>query len=257
MKYKTVKDKTQLLVIYSNGNNIIQSGETLRLWAFLTDVNGNALSNQEVVFYTVKNTVKTQIGSPVTTNTNGIAICDYVGSGMGDIAIMAETEIEGMIQSETYEIWDTLFFDNGTDTSKNSEWYVNAGSGTKEITDNGMKLSNSNSTRYDIFIKQTGQSSIYYWNAPLCMEVDITEISGSPRLQMYSSTGTGGASNTGFNGAGSVGHWKFTYDGTTLTAQKDNGTEYTYTRDMPNARIGFYVAQNEYITYKNFKIYSI
>ena len=62
-----------------------------------------------MVFYTVKNTVKTQIGSPVTTNTNGIAICDYVGSGMGDIAIMAETEIDGRIFSETLSVTDGLF----------------------------------------------------------------------------------------------------------------------------------------------------
>lgn len=162
-------------MIYCNGNNIIQSGDTLRFWAFVTDVNGGCLSNQDVVFYTVKDGVKTQIGSPVVTDSNGIAVCDYVGSGMGDIAIMAETEIDGTFVSEIYDVLDVMkIYSTIADYYQSSSADLSLTDGVFSKTDgNVMPLNPSTSTRYfttpmtfefdvvntDTLVLQVGESS--------------------------------------------------------------------------------------------------
>lgn len=191
---------------------------------------------------------------------NGDSIShSYTGTGAGKIDVVASLDSRSSISdsslvSETFVVWDTLFFDTGLDESKNSQWNVGQGSGTKELTENGLKISNpSDTTRYDLFVRQTGKTTNYYWNAPFCVEVDITEMIGNAsRLQIFSNQ-----TSEALNVINSIGHWKIIYDGTTVTITKDNGSPTTYTKNMPNARIGFYIVTGGSITYKNFKIYSI
>lgn len=156
------------------------------------------------------------------------------------------------MQSETFVLWDTLFYDNGTTGTVNSQWKINGGNGNRTSSSDGTTFENVDSSiRFDNFI-QNNSSDIYIWNAPFCVELDIVQIQGSARLQIFSRI-----SSQTFNGCGAIGHWKLTYDGTTLVVTKDNASPMSYERDLTNARIGFYVSQGESITFKNLKIYSI
>ena len=189
---------------------------------------------------------------------NGDSIShSYTGTGAGKIDVVASLDSPSSISdsslvSETFVLWDTLFYDSGTTGTVNSKWKINGGNGNRTSSSDGTTFENVDSSiRFDNFI-QNNSSDIYFWNAPFCVELDIVQIQGSARLQIFSRE-----SSQFFNGCGAIGHWKITYDGTTLVATKDNGSPTSYERNLSNARIGFYVSQGESITFKNLKVYLI
>ena len=147
---------------------------------------------------------------------------------------------------------DYLFIDNGTTASHNDNWYRNSGTDNRTVTVNGTTLANTTSTRYDLFAYFGISNQIYVFQPPYTVELDIVDIVGSgARFQIYDQVTRGT-----YNGNFTVGHWKIVYDGTTVKPYY-NGVEQTnYTRDMPNARVGFFIPQNCSLTYKNFKIYT-
>lgn len=60
------------------------------------------------------------------TDKNGIATIPYVGTGKGMMTVEAHYyKNGGIFLQETYEVWDTLKFDNGTSTSHNDIWSDN------------------------------------------------------------------------------------------------------------------------------------
>lgn len=234
-------------MIYCNGNNIIQSGDTLRFWAFVTDVNGGYLSNQDVVFYTVKDGVKTQIGSPVVTDSNGIAVCDYVGRGMGDICIMAETEIDGTFVSETYKVEDCIILDSMlTDTTAN--YYVKENVGTSlEFTENGFKLTGGTSERYFTMGTSNGVTSnlARFKGKKLCLKADIVSITG--RARMFMMEYESGSVNQQATGD---------YSSTTgtISATLSNEISQTLTRMYFRVQVE---NENDVVVVNNFRVYPV
>lgn len=153
--------------------------------------------------------------------------------------------------SATCTVEKCLFVDYGVTGNHNDNWYRSTGTDNRTVTVNGTTLANTTSTRYDIFAYFGISGQIYVFQPPFTVEFDIVYIVGSnARFQIYDKVTT-----DTYNGGSSVGHWKIVYDGTTIKPYK-NGVEQTnFTRNMPNARIGFYIPQNCSITYKNFVIY--
>ena len=244
-------------MIYCNGNNIIQSGDTLRFWAFVTDVNGGYLSNQDVVFYTVKDGVKTQIGSPVVTDSNGIAVCDYVGRGMGDICIMAETEIDGTFVSETLNVWDYVKYDYGTKNNHNDIWSKIQLASEINREDNYTHLSEGEGVYASIKTKIVNQDCI--------IEVDLKNNSMTGWIigvlqESTQLTGFGllSASYTEWT------HLKVVIEGTTIKAYYNNETNPTTTRTgmVRDTSKPLYVnlmtpQTITYVDFKDFKVYPL
>lgn len=189
------------------------------------------------------------IGTAVT-DENGEATITYTGTGAGQLNIVAES---GTFVSETCSILDCIYYDGGVTGESNPNWKIVSGDGTKTVDNTGTTLSNPNSeTRYDIFANLGDISSVYDFQPPYIVEVDILEHTGTARFQIYDST-----TRDVVNLINTTGHWKIEYDGTTVRPYKNGTALTTYARNMPNARIGFYIQSNEAIKYKNFMIYPI
>ena len=237
-------------MIYCNGNNIIQSGDTLRFWAFVTDVNGGCLSNQDVVFYTVKDGVKTQIGSPVVTGSNGIAVCAYVGRGMGDICIMAETEIEGSFVSEPSSVLDCEFYDDGITDPKTAIWYNYDNLINVSISNNGTSLTPSQA--YVGYTANNGELFSYPF------EVEFTVVDNSVTPQIRCSNNQGNISYVNVKLVN--GNYKILVQESGITAFNNGervtnyGAEWNH-EDM-NIKLYFDSASDR-ITFKDFKVYPI
>lgn len=202
-----------------------------------------------MVFYTVKNTVKTQIDSPVTTNTNGIAICDYVGSGMGDIAIMAETEIEGMIVSTPYEVCDATFYDKGLSGTGNHNDNWTYARMSAERTSDGTILTSSGAWAYCYVI-----SGSTYFNPSFCIEFDVVSYTDSPSIRF----GKGGTSIA--YGISETGHYKIEWKTDEINVIV-NGTPKSHSLSSlvgENVFIYFeHSATTDVLKYANFRIYPI
>lgn len=206
------------------------------------------------------------------TNNNGIATLDYdangnplqnsglVGTGAGELDIVASlddpnTITDSSLQSEIYKVFDCAFYDSGVEATENTDWIASSGTLSKSFSSNGKTISPSTSTQLMIYANKpsTTGTSAYDWNAPFVVEFDVNAQTDTPIFQVYSNDTTG-AYNLNL---GATGHYKITYDGTTIYGYRD-GTEINhFDRDMPNARIGFVVTNGKSVTYKDFKIYPI
>lgn len=216
-----------------------------------------------MVFYTVKNTVKTQIGSPVTTNTNGIAICDYVGSGMGDIAIMAETEIDGRILQEIYEVLDCLFYDKGV-TGTETVWFKE-NRPSVDILSDGTVLSNTvNQNKYlwavSPLITPSGRADCINFTPSFNVEFIVIETTGNCYLNIGDGVSSDRNRTMGQFGITGNNHIKVEVRSDSIRYYKD-GTELSNLAinniTQLISRVGLFVQQNASVKFKDFKIYPI
>ncbi|MBQ6220292.1 MAG: hypothetical protein IJJ47_11215 [Methanosphaera sp.] len=251
----SVKDKTDLLVIYGAENNIIQTNDTLHLWAFLTDNNGNRLVNEEVSFYKVMGDVETQIGSSVVTDSNGIASLDYVGGGVGQIGIYAKY---GTVVSDTYEVIDGVFYNSGVGAIGDASFY-NPSSISVDVQSDGTLLTQSASSNALYYANLGSTGDLYDFQSAFCIEFDIvsssssssvlaisvTEKNGTPKIKQFS------ALNISSNN-----HIKVIVDGTNVIYQVDNGTPVSEAYSTTYVRVAF-LLNNASFKYKNFVIYPI
>lgn len=216
------------------------SEKTIDITIRLLNGVGNPLSNKTIIIndgtnsyngITDKNGIYTLFNQTITTDTT------YTVSYGTEIA------------SKTIPV--AKFIDYGVTNNHNDNWYKNSGTDDRTVTDTGTILANTTSTRYDIFAYFGISGQIYVFQPPFTVEMDIVGISGTDaRFQIYDSV-----TKDSYNGNFTVGHWKIVYDGTTIKPYY-NGVEQTnYTRNMPNARIGFFIPEMCLIMYKNFVIY--
>ena len=170
---------------------------------------------------------------------------------MGDIDIMAETEIDGRIVSETYNVWDTLFYDKATNGTgeKNTNW--NESNATATPTSDGTVLSNS-SDNFGYY--RTTQT----FNSPISIEFDIV-YSGTCGIDLNAS----GSHRMTFSDLGVVTgkSIKLVYDGETIKCYIDGSSTpsktFTPSESYSNFKFGFYIRNSSStLTYKNLKIYS-
>lgn len=160
-----------------------------------------------------------------------------------------------MILQERFVLYDTWFYDSGLEATENTDWVASSGTLQKSFSSNGKTIAPSTSTNLMIYANKptTTSTSAYDWNAPFIVEFDVTAQTDTPSFQLYSSETTG----TYNLNLGVTGHYKITYDGTTVYSYRDNSEINHFDRNLTNARIGFVVGNGKSLTYKNFKIYSI
>ena len=96
------------------GDEIIQSGSTANIVPALS-APLSAGAGKKISYLIKKGTEIVQNGV-ATTNSNGEANIQYVGSGLGELDV--ECKYRSLLQ-ETYGIYDCLWFDTGTDSSNN------------------------------------------------------------------------------------------------------------------------------------------
>ena len=183
---------------------------------------------------------------------------------MGDIAIMAETEIEGMIVSEPYNVWDTLFYDNAIGSlSENWDNYSNRLIITSD--DEGTLLTNNTSYYGYIFANNPNVPSgdgtnIYEFNYPLAIELDIVNVKiasdwGIDWTKSGDHRWNGNEMNLPLSG-----HIKIIYDGSTVKTYANGSTTESATLNFTQYSdfgLGIYVRTGTTFKFKNFKIYSI
>jgi len=92
-----------------------------------------------------------------TTNANGVASVTYTGAGRGLLNVFAES---GSLQSEIFEVWDYVKFDNGTIASHNDIWTKQVQ--TSEIVryDEYTSVSEGSGTYADVRTQITNQDCI-------------------------------------------------------------------------------------------------
>ena len=168
-----------------------------------------------------------------------------------------------ILQSETYEVWDTKFYDIATDNTKESSWYIDTTNTSVSYDGDGRtvtKTDNSQSWRYIFYdsnaITSTKVGNRYAIPIPNIIEFEITAITGSIIFEIRDDN-----NNSMINqGAIATGHYKIVLDGTDCKMYKDNATTpfASATMNGNNIRFGFmFDNYNESITYKNFKVYPI
>lgn len=216
--------------------------ETIDITIRLLDGIGNPLSNKTIIIndgtnsyngMTDNNGIYTLFNQTITTDTT------YTVSYGTEIA------------SRT--IPTPKFIDYGVTDNHNDNWYKTSGTDNRTVTNTGTILGNTTNIRYDIFAYFGVSNEIYVFQPPFTVEMDImgSNSGTDTRFQIYDNV-TKDVYNGDIN---SNGHWKIVYDGTTVKPYY-NGVEQTnYTRNMPNARIGFIIPEMCVIMYKNFVIY--
>jgi len=157
-----------------------------------------------------------------------------------------------MFQSETYSIWDTLFYDSGlNDGTKNPNW-TSSGNPTITPTANGTLVENTVSSIYQSTKSISGDFEAI---------VELTNIQDNIRVGAYGSSTYCRAIiyNTGFvkirrennvvkiyHSTDGVNYTEVTYDLNTLTSEDCKFTFYIYSTGTKCSG-----------TYKDLKIYSI
>lgn len=207
-----------------------------------------------------------------TTNAQGIAIMDhdaqgnpitgYTGVGAGKLQIVAES---GTLQSETYELLDCLWVDDGTATGHKTSWYNYQTLLTVDYPSNYdatrvRKLEENDTQRYyyynDSAISTTKVGGYNSITTPSCMEFDVLSYVGTIQLAFLDNAPT---ANNRIVEINATGHYKVEADGSTIQVFKDdeaisNKLAFTGT----NYRFGFgFNANNEGIVFKDFKVYPI
>ena len=211
------------------------------------------------------------------TNENGVAKLEYnsegqkrdhsyTGVGAGEIDVVASLDnpvSEGSIVSETYNVWDTKWYDLATDNTKESSWYIDTTNTSVSYDGDGRtvtKTENNSTWRY-FYYNTNALSSVLVGNkysipTGNVIEFEITAITGSVVFDVMDNL----SNHMDNKGATAIGKYKVVLDGTDCKMYKDDATTpyATGTMSGSNVRFGFvFNAYNESITYKDFKVYSI
>ena len=193
-----------------------------------------------------------------TTNAQGIARCsnNYVGTGKGEVDFIASTDnpiTEGSLQSETYAVWDTIWYFDGVNNT--GEW---SGANTvATATENGVRVT---STHNNIFLSKDNNQLIIPTNNDFCIE--FTGIITNPiTLSLTTQATVRGSPQITINTDTTAHLYQFKYSNGVLTQYKDNVPVNSMNRDVSsvsNCGVMFVDWQGDMdITVKDFKVYPI
>ena len=199
------------------------------------------------------------------TNSNGVAHLDhdpqgnpingYTGTGAGEVDVIASTDnpvSSGSIVSETYSIWDTLFFDNCTDDSKSSMWGVYKNTVSTPVFDNtGALIERTSTGNGFLFVGQSNETDKPF---PLdfAVEFDVVEITGDVRFIPDS------GSWEGIRNMSANDHYKIEFYTDHQVITKNNGTPVSYEKTNSGSfKVQFMFVGVSSIKLKNVKVYSI
>ena len=182
-----------------------------------------------------------------TTDANGNVTVTYTGSGAGKVQLMAEC---GTIQSETYNIIDSLFRDGGVDgdAKENSSYSIIRG--TRSVGENGTTFSATDSYAHLILISNNTR-----YNLPFGFEFDLLETSASARVNIMD----GETNVQSYFNTINPGHIVITVTEDGVTAKCD-GTNISHSSTLPThaSRLGLYIGDTgDSMKYKNLIIYPL
>lgn len=184
-----------------------------------------------------------------TTNSQGVATCDYTGVGAGEIDIVATS---GSLVSEIFSIIDALYFEDGT-SDKSANWTLN--NVTYSSNGESVTLNNtSGGSRWSI-LKIDNSTSYLDSSLDYCIEVDIKNVNATNITLILD--------NSGVN----VYNYVNTSDFTSIkiyTSRNENKVYYVIDEVVrsvnmatSNGNIQFRLSNNESYSFKNLKVYPI
>ncbi|WP_407376638.1 hypothetical protein [Methanobrevibacter sp.] len=184
------------------------------------------------------------------TNSNGIATVEYEGQGVGKLDLHGE--VEGIFQSETYSILDTLFFDDCTDNSKASSYYrYNNSVSEPSFDETGMFVERTSNGNGYLFIGQSnGTDNPYSLN--FAIEFDVVSVTGDVR------SGLGNGTWDVVRNMSANDHYKIEYYPNKQVITKNGGTP----TESAKTNTGSFKWQLQFvgassIKIKNIRVYSI
>ena len=189
-----------------------------------------------------------------TTDNNGTATIQYTGTGAGKIDIVAEyTDGESIIQSETYSIMDSKWYDFGTDSTNNI--WLNSSTMTVTYGDDCATLTETTSGTTGVLV--TDSNHVIQPND--VFEFDFMQVDGSTAYSpIYIRNRTNGASLSNFSlyniGRQVLNTWIH------LKCQIIDDNPTPVERPMSNTDTGYRLYLNTptditTLKYKNFKVY--
>ena len=199
--------------------------------------------------------VKRLIGSD-TTGTDGSVSIPYAGTGAGVVNLSVETEIDGSIVSETYEVLDCTIIDDNT-----KSWYYQSGS-SGGFTD-GVRtfINESGSTKYLVTHLTGGSAWSEDFDYPLCFEFDVNSFTNTYiATQIQSDNQADNATITSYISANC--HVKAEVTSTTLKVYI-NGSDTpsinkTFTNPMTGSKMHIGLRCDDgTLSFSNFRVYPI
>ena len=200
------------------------------------------------------------------TDSNGVAKLDhdaegqelqhsYTGVGAGEVDVVASLDnpvSQGSIVSVPCSVWDYLFYDDGITSPKTANWTNYQDRITVSVDETGTTL-----------LRDASSSTGYYltpsaYATPFIMEFEMVAISNKNTCGIDFAV-SGSDNNKTFNNlvinAGDTIY--LTYDGETIRTYRNGSTtpNELALSVSGNIDIGFYIAPNESIKFKNLKIY--
>lgn len=190
-----------------------------------------------------------------TTGSDGVVSKSYTCSGAGLKTITAES---GTLQSEPYMVHDCLMFDDGVTSPKPNSWTNPSSLGVSVDTTNGTTVSNtgSSSAYYISKLPNTSDSGFnVVWDAPLCVEFDLTAYSGSASFQV----GGGGTGASALTKAFSkTGHYKIEIKADKYYVYIDDDEPVSSNSNISaKVSIRFVIGASGSMTFKNYEAYPI
>lgn len=201
--------------------------------------------------------ISNKFGYSDTTDSSGIATCEYTCTGAGLKTITAES---GTFVSEIFVVTDSQFYDSGTTGTPNTEWWKNNNSLQLTSDNNGLNASNSTSSTYylapnEIGTPKSSMSDLVDWNNFIC-EFTYRSHTGTINLELRDSGGNVGriAFNNLTLSDGDV--FKIQYTNNTITATLNN-TPLTVSGTVSGDVMIRLAVLNANIVFKDFKVYPI
>ena len=151
-----------------------------------------------------------------------------------------------MFQSETYELLDAIFYDVGTGSTPNTNWY-NYGSLSVGSDDTGTTVSKS-ATGNGYYVANQNNTSDYVFNAPFCCEFEIVSVS-SARFQLAHNN-----QNIALANGDKI---KFTIKDGKFTLTKNDVVSTPVNVSETTEQLRFQMMGVSSVKYKDFKVYPI
>lgn len=238
-------------LVYANGVlTVTEDDDTV------TEIDCSSYDMSSVTSTVTGVVIKDYGAKSATTNSGGIATIPYLCNGSGEHIVKA---ISGSVVSETYTVWDTLFYCKGLDGTgnHNPNWFESAPS-TMTVTrsSNGTTISktgNGNVLPSTQPTESSSWSTLLKLGVPLTVEFEIVEGSGLS-FRCYNNS-----NQSVFDKGLSSGLWKFEITSNSAKCYK-NGVEQTLTASNFENTVYFAFtgsgSTEASITFKDFKIYS-
>lgn len=191
----------------------------------------------------------------MTEDASGNSIQGYTGTGAGEVDFSAGCTIDGSsFQSETYELIDSLFYQNGTTEPPTNTWVLN--NFTAEYGSTGTTITSTTFATCFANKPRTGVN-VYDWDSPVCIEFDVVSVTSTDAdIQLYDNTNNVTRS---FNVLGITGnnHVKIVVESDKIRYFVDDveKTAQQYNLTMGTFRVGLRATGT--VTFKNFMIYPI